>query len=154
MSDPFELKPCPFCGSSRITVWNIRDGQQAVCKDCKATGAPAFNKPSDSAATRLEAGALWNRRVETVTPDMRMALGEKVLALAEKVLASNPARKPSYVIVSTEDESLVWCNAFGFVLEEDGEFTVFSEEERNVFCLPSGGEWRFYRMTEEVSLGA
>lgn len=36
-----KLKPCPFCGSDRTTIWNAGGGQQAVCKDCRATG-PVF----------------------------------------------------------------------------------------------------------------
>lgn len=60
--DHAELAMCPFCGSERITVWNIRDGQQAVCKDCHAAGAPAFNGGADSATVR--ARAAWNRRAQ------------------------------------------------------------------------------------------
>lgn len=62
-----DLKPCPFCGSDRITVWNIRDGQQAVCKDCNATGAPLFHGPgraSDPLDTWRKAIAAWNTRTD------------------------------------------------------------------------------------------
>ena len=57
-----ELKSCPLCGSTRITVWNIRDGQQVVCKDCKALGAPTYHGPAGFEATRGHAIAAWNRR--------------------------------------------------------------------------------------------
>jgi Lar family restriction alleviation protein len=56
------LKPCPFCGSNRVTVWGIRDGQQAVCKDCKATGAPMFIGPPSLEPASIRAVAAWNRR--------------------------------------------------------------------------------------------
>lgn len=55
-----DLKPCPFCGSDRVTVRNISDGKQAVCKDCKSTGAPEFNGPDNDAHER--ARAAWNLR--------------------------------------------------------------------------------------------
>ncbi len=64
MTDPAELKPCPFCGSDRITVMNIRDGQQAVCKDCHSSGQPTFHGPDGFNATRGHAVAAWNRRAE------------------------------------------------------------------------------------------
>lgn len=57
-----ELMPCPFCGSDRITVWTIRDGQQAVCKDCKSTGAPTYHGPAGFEQTRNQAAEAWNRR--------------------------------------------------------------------------------------------
>lgn len=57
-----DLKPCPFCGSGRVTVWNIRDGQQAVCKECKSTGAPTFHGLDGPKATWGHAVEAWNRR--------------------------------------------------------------------------------------------
>lgn len=59
-----KLKPCPFCGSDRITVWNIRDGREAVCKDCKATGAPAFNGTDGPHGAWVEACKSWNTRAD------------------------------------------------------------------------------------------
>ena len=57
-----ELLPCPHCGSDRITVMNIRDGQQAVCKDCKSCGSPTFHGKDGFQATWGHAVAAWNRR--------------------------------------------------------------------------------------------
>ncbi|WP_192800866.1 Lar family restriction alleviation protein [Brucella tritici] len=57
-----ELLPCPFCNSDRITVHNIRDGQQAVCKDCGSHGKPVFHGPKGPEATWGEAVAAWNTR--------------------------------------------------------------------------------------------
>ncbi|WP_162792694.1 Lar family restriction alleviation protein [Ochrobactrum sp. 3-3] len=57
-----ELKRCPFCNSDRITVHNIRDGQQAVCKDCGSHGKPVFHGPKGPEATWGEAVAAWNTR--------------------------------------------------------------------------------------------
>jgi Lar family restriction alleviation protein len=62
VDEPKALKPCPFCGGDRITVWSIRDGQQAVCKDCKSTGAPTYHGPEGFEATEGKARAAWNRR--------------------------------------------------------------------------------------------
>jgi len=57
-----ELKMCPFCGGQRITVWNISDGQQAVCKDCKATGSPVYNGQYSPEECHEKAREAWNRR--------------------------------------------------------------------------------------------
>lgn len=55
-----QLKPCPFCGSDRVTIWNAGGGQQAVCKDCRATG-PVFTREE---AWR-QAFTAWNMRTRT-----------------------------------------------------------------------------------------
>lgn len=59
---PVALKSCPFCGSDRVTIWNVRNGQQAVCKDCKSTGAPAFNGPLENPSAYQRAFDAWNTR--------------------------------------------------------------------------------------------
>ena len=59
------LEPCPFCGSDRVTIWNVRDGQQAVCKDCRATAAAAFNGPADMPTAWERARQAWNRRAHS-----------------------------------------------------------------------------------------
>ena len=64
-----ELKPCPFCNSDRITVHNIRDGQQAVCKDCGSLGKPVFHGPKGPEATWGEAVAAWNTRPAPAATD-------------------------------------------------------------------------------------
>lgn len=48
------LLPCPFCGSDRVTVWNVQNGQQAICKDCKSNGRPCEDW--------LSAVKAWNTR--------------------------------------------------------------------------------------------
>ncbi|WP_421580864.1 Lar family restriction alleviation protein [Shinella sp. M31] len=62
MGENVKLASCPFCGSDRVTVWNIRDGQQAICKECKSTGAPTFYGPDGRDATWRHAVEAWNRR--------------------------------------------------------------------------------------------
>ncbi|TWA74133.1 Lar family restriction alleviation protein [Azospirillum brasilense] len=84
MTDKTELLPCPFCGSNRITVWNIRDGQQAVCKDCHAEGAPAFNGPGDD-KTHAAAIAAWNRRPAVeAAPDLTETLEAAHMLLVQE----------------------------------------------------------------------
>lgn len=63
-----ELKTCPFCGSDRITVQCIRDGQQAICKDCGSKGKPVFHGPKGPDATWGEAVDAWNTRPSPVAP--------------------------------------------------------------------------------------
>jgi hypothetical protein len=70
MTDNDELRrlaPCPHCGSDRITVMNIRDGQQAVCKDCKSCGSPTFHGKDGFKATRGHAVEAWNRRHDALS---------------------------------------------------------------------------------------
>lgn len=65
MSEKTELLPCPFCGSDRVTVWNIRDGMEAVCKDCKSRGTSTFHGPGlkdNPNDTWERAVAAWNTR--------------------------------------------------------------------------------------------
>ena len=45
-----------------------------------------------------------------------------------------------WVIVNTEDDTLTWSNSEGFTYGDD--FEVFSDEEKEQFHLPIGGEWR------------
>lgn len=61
------LKPCPFCGSDRTTIWNAGGGQQAVCKNCRTTG-PVFTCQE---AWR-QAFTAWNIRAP-VEPDKTSA---------------------------------------------------------------------------------
>lgn len=84
-SETVKLSPCPFCGSDRITVFNIRDGQQAVCKDCKSLGAPKFHGPDGFEATWGRAVEAWNRRA------IKEPAPQKVKALE---WAQHPSGKP------------------------------------------------------------
>lgn len=59
-----DLRPCPFCGSTRVTVRGIPYGYQAVCKDCKATGAPVTGWLNEDDIHR-EAATAWNTRADT-----------------------------------------------------------------------------------------
>lgn len=57
-----KLKPCPFCGSDRITVQGIRDGQQPICKDCGARSGPEFHGKDGPTSAWQRACAKWNSR--------------------------------------------------------------------------------------------
>nr|DAR30056.1 MAG TPA: restriction alleviation protein [Caudoviricetes sp.] len=50
-----ELKPCPFCGSKNIRMWNTST-PWVSCRDCFANTA--------CGTTREEAIENWNRRVQ------------------------------------------------------------------------------------------
>lgn len=64
-----QVTPCPFCGSTRITVQNIRDGAQPICKDCRAQGAPIFDGPEGRDATFTAAWKAWNTRAALEAAD-------------------------------------------------------------------------------------
>lgn len=58
MSD-VQLKPCPFCGSTRIKFdLFIRDGKKVECMDCWG-GIYAFEPNANQKSI-----AAWNRRME------------------------------------------------------------------------------------------
>jgi hypothetical protein len=45
-----------------------------------------------------------------------------------------------YYILNNEDNS-AWDNQWGWVSGEEDTFTLFTEEEKEVFNLPIGGRW-------------
>ncbi len=54
------LKPCPFCGSEKLTVSDYGEEVSCVtCKDCLAEGGHWGDSDSTSPD---EAIALWNKR--------------------------------------------------------------------------------------------
>jgi ABC-type sugar transport system substrate-binding protein len=63
MSEP--LLPCPFCGSSLITVVYIPDGRRAHCRGCGAAGSAEFNGPQGMPNAEARATAMWNMRAAT-----------------------------------------------------------------------------------------
>lgn len=89
------LKPCPFCGSDRITVFNIRDGQQAACKDCKSGGSPTYHGPNGPAATWGEAVKAWNTRAAkpTLRAEVERLTKERDIAVGERVARANTMRR-------------------------------------------------------------
>ena len=53
-----ELKPCPFCGSEKINIWNCNDKSDSAwcqCESCLAS--------TSVEETEEEAIEAWNRRV-------------------------------------------------------------------------------------------
>ena len=50
----FELKPCPFCGSDRISVQHLYFRPYVICEKCHAQ-IPCYN-------TYAKAKEAWNRR--------------------------------------------------------------------------------------------
>lgn len=55
------LKPCPFCGGPAKTTY-VRDGRQAFCVKCGASGAPRYHGLDGPAATDGHAIKAWNTR--------------------------------------------------------------------------------------------
>ena len=55
-----ELKPCPFCGSNRISVEYLYFRPYILCEKCHAQ-IPCYN-------TYPKAKEAWNRRDENVAP--------------------------------------------------------------------------------------
>lgn len=51
-----KLKPCPFCGSSSVTVGELYPSSYARCLACGAESRLCYS--------RDEAAAVWNRRTE------------------------------------------------------------------------------------------
>lgn len=59
-SRPSDLLACRYCGSGRVVVKGIRDGQQAGCNTCFAKGPPIFYGPEGVDAARDAAMRAWN----------------------------------------------------------------------------------------------
>ena len=53
------LKPCPFCGDTRITASYIRDGKGVYCHNCGAS-IKRFHGPKNDLMQRL--ANAWNMR--------------------------------------------------------------------------------------------
>lgn len=51
-----KLKPCPFCGSSSVTVCDLYPSSYARCRACGAEGRLCYSHD--------EAAAAWNRRTD------------------------------------------------------------------------------------------
>ena len=62
MTEP-KLKPCPFCGSKNITLYEHEDfGCYIVCENCNSAMG-TVNEPLDE----TEVIEHWNRRMESDT---------------------------------------------------------------------------------------
>ena len=49
-----ELKPCPFCGGSKVSVAGWKDQYWVTCSGCETEGP--------SGETKTEAMEVWNQR--------------------------------------------------------------------------------------------
>lgn len=54
-----ELKPCPFCGSTKIKLWHSPFGVGGRCENC---GASSGYETKFNGETREDAAKAWNRR--------------------------------------------------------------------------------------------
>lgn len=82
-----ELKQCPFCGSTRVSIMKLSDGKNkfAICMNCKA---------SSNAAEKVEdVKYLWNKRVErTVKAELNplaedIVIGNTTFKVGTRVIA-------------------------------------------------------------------
>lgn len=62
------LKPCPFCGSSNVTLEDITDEQGELwmvqCNGCGISVCCPGGEDGCADATKEEAAAAWNRRAD------------------------------------------------------------------------------------------
>lgn len=60
-----ELKPCPFCGGTKMLPGSIRDGAQICCANFKCLATVTAFNPNAQA----KASTIWNTRTPSeVTP--------------------------------------------------------------------------------------
>jgi hypothetical protein len=52
------------------------------------------------------------------------------------------ARQMMWFIVNAHDRDLAWCNHAGWVERHQGDYSKFTEIERNTLRLPYEGEWQ------------
>lgn len=58
-----KLKPCPFCGSKKVNLWQEFDVVYVVCVDCQADGPRCyFSQFFPKYNAKEEAALLWNER--------------------------------------------------------------------------------------------
>lgn len=57
-----ELKPCPFCGSDKVRLQYIRDGQTTLCQSCGANGPSKFLGKDGPRGVIDQAVTAWNTR--------------------------------------------------------------------------------------------
>lgn len=72
-----ELKPCPFCGGTKVVVDYVRDGKQAHCHNCGASAPPKFHGPADQPSAEERAITAWNTRQSTNTIETQAKVIEK-----------------------------------------------------------------------------
>ena len=67
--DGIDLKPCPFCGGTKLKVYTYYydDGDCEVSIACKSCGAKVTDQMSYSSKEEAKAATaeIWNRRCET-----------------------------------------------------------------------------------------
>ena len=66
MSNTNELKPCPFCGSKKLSMRKVCAGKLYYRIDCIDTKTSWGNAHVEGPLAETEAGAIvaWNKRVE------------------------------------------------------------------------------------------
>lgn len=64
-----ELKPCPFCGSSNVTLYEMNPNSYARCRDCGAEGSLC--------GSHDKAAAAWNRRTNAKELVVRINISDE-----------------------------------------------------------------------------
>src|SRR4030095_16620992 len=115
------LLPCPFCGSTEVSVSHTVQGSCWVVCETAACGAIGPTKP-----TSVQAASAWNTRVLGVE-------GEAGAARPEDA----PAPGPPEAVLPVEMESRLVGDIAGFRVRE---VEVCGERDPTRPCLASGPE--------------
>lgn len=78
-----ELRPCPFCGSENLVLWQSYSEGYVVCRDCMAGGPKVEKDNTKSQARERMAVRLWNARA---TDDVMLNAADEIEAIKDPCL--------------------------------------------------------------------